>query len=296
MPGLNVTKVAEFHGHRDSIYAMDFDPHTGKFYSAGADGFLVEWNWPESTDGMVLARMPEPAYSVLYTPDRIYWGSSTGILYIIDTYSNKLIRSVHLHKKGLFSICRSADEEILTGGGDGFLIRLDPEGNVLERIQLSEKSIRKVLVAPESIWVAGSDYKIRELSRTDRSLKRVLHGHQNSVFDLVLNGQMLISAGRDARIRKWDTSLSDNEFIRSVDAHWFTIHSLAIRPEGDLLLSASMDKSIRIWSADLTLLKEVNRERDDGHNNAVNKVLWIDSNHFISCSDDRAIKLFHVSS
>lgn len=274
---------------------MDHDPDSGRFFSAGGDGYLVSWNWPASTDGKLLATMPEPAYALRFIAGKLYWGSSSGKLYVIGAGKTQPELALDLHTKGIFDIC-AIDDNIATVGGDGVMNLISSNGLLIDRRQISRQSLRKILVTGNSVWVAGSDHLIRELDRSNFDQRRQLSAHSNSVFDLLMHRGALYSAGRDARILRWNVKAHEDEPNASVDAHWFTIHSLASQPGGDLLLSASMDKTIRIWDPELTLLREINQARDEGHGNAVNKVLWIDPNHFISCSDDRAIMLFHVAS
>jgi len=80
MSVVNITKVAQFKGHQDAIYAMDIDSSCGVIYSAGADGKLVKWNWPSDSDGIQIAQLPGTAYSLKIVENgKIYLGTSTGI-------------------------------------------------------------------------------------------------------------------------------------------------------------------------------------------------------------------------
>ena len=61
-----------------------------------------------------------------------------------------------------------------------------------------------------------------------------------------------------------------------------------------LILSCSMDKTIKIWDDELQLLKVLDKERNDGHTNCVNKVQWLKDGIFISSSDDRDLIVWQV--
>ena len=57
-----------------------------------------------------------------------------------------------------------------------------------------------------------------------------------------------------------------------------------------------MDKSVKVWqTADLTLLKVIDKARHAGHGTSVNKLLWSSYNdQVVSASDDRTISIWDV--
>lgn len=275
---------------------MAIDPETSSIYSAGADGYVIQWNWPVDTNGELVAQVPEAIYSIYLYNGSIYCGLSTGDVYCISEEQRKVIASAKLHSMGTFAFA-GREGELFTGGGDGILLKCDPELNVISKRELlpPRTSIRQLYFRGDVLFAACSDNRVHVIEPNDLKTVGVIEGHTNSVFDLAFSEEDVFSTGRDATIRKWK-AFGNSEDTQSVNAHLYAVQTLALSPDGKLLLSGSMDKSIRIWSAELELLKVVNNEKQDGHTNAVNKVLWIDANHFISCGDDRAIMLFHVRS
>jgi WD40 repeat protein len=57
-----------------------------------------------------------------------------------------------------------------------------------------------------------------------------------------------------------------------------------------------MDKSIKVWdTAQLKLLKVIDRARHTGHGTSVNKLLWMPfHNYLASASDDRSISIWDI--
>ncbi len=106
---------------------------------------------------------------------------------------------------------------------------------------------------------------------------------RNTLFQMVQHQNICALGGRDAKI--WIT----DEFLniyKQIDAHWFSIHALAFSPSGKLLASGSMDKCIRLWDVDggdILVHKEL------AHKSSVNKIIWLDHETLISCSDDSQI-------
>lgn len=292
---LEVTKVAHFEGHRDSVYSLAIDRETGSIYSAGADGYVIRWNWPIDSNGELIAQLPQAIYSIYIYEGKIYCGTSTGEVYCLSESDREVAAQSTLHSLGTFAFT-GQEQHIYSGGGNGELVKSDLLLNEDSRRKLlpDKTSIRNLHSRGDSLFAACSDNKIHILEPATLNSIDVIEGHANSVFDLAFAEEYMFSTGRDATIRK--TNLADPREFATVNAHLYTIQTLAISPDETLLLSGSLDKSIRIWSTELDLLKVVNKEKQDAHTNAVNKVLWIDSNHFISCGDDRAIMLFHVGS
>jgi WD40 repeat protein len=81
-----------------------------------------------------------------------------------------------------------------------------------------------------------------------------------------------------------------------VVAHLFAINNLDFSPDGKHFVTCSLDKSIKVWrTADLTLLKVIDKARHAGHGTSVNRVLWTTyKDQVLSASDDRTISSWDV--
>jgi WD40 repeat protein len=56
-----------------------------------------------------------------------------------------------------------------------------------------------------------------------------------------------------------------------------------------------MDKTIKIWDAKtFTLLKVIDKVRNQSHSTSVNKLLWLDNQNLASVSDDKMSMLWEV--
>lgn len=73
-----------------------------------------------------------------------------------------------------------------------------------------------------------------------------LTGHTQAIESMVIssNGKLLATAG-DELIRVWN--LENGELITTLKGHLASVSSLAINEEGDLLVSASRDKTLYMW-------------------------------------------------
>ena len=291
-PDIQITKVAQFAGHKDSIYDFVLDAETRTIYSACAGGFVVNWDIDNPEEGTMILQSGEAFYSIAKVGNTLKVGSRSGVIYTVDLATNSLVESTQLHQGGVFFIGGK-----YSGGEDGVLLRpktiADSVGGHFGKntMLLAPDSLRCAVESEDSLFVGASDNIIYELDKSPYEVKQKLMGHTNSVFALALiDENTLVSTGRDAMIRAWDLTIGKE--VHSVPAHEYQAKSLSYN--GHILLSSSMDKSIKLWSKELELLKVIDLDRYDGHTNCINKVEWLDENMFVSCSDDRSLYLWKV--
>ena len=287
-----ITKVAQFVGHKDSIYDFVLDRDTQTIYSACAGGFVVKWDMNNPKEGTMILQGGEAFYSIFKIGNSLKVGSRSGKVYTVNLTSNKLEDTSQLHEGGVFFI-----RPKYSGGEDGVLLRpktiADAVGGDFNEntMLLAADSLRCATESESSLFVGSSDNAIYQLDKSTYEVQRKLSGHTNSVFALaLLDKNTLVSTGRDAMIRVWDMTIGKE--VHAVPAHDYQAKSLSY--SGTMLLSSSMDKTIKLWSDKLDLLKVIDIERYAGHTNCINKVEWIDENMFVSCSDDRSLLLWKV--
>jgi WD40 repeat protein len=142
--------------------------------------------------------------------------------------------------------------------------------------------------------VAYSDGCIRIFDLRTWQMIYAFEAHQHSVFALQYSpdGQQLVSGGRDAHLKIWETS--DYTLRQDIAAHIFAINDLVFSPDAQYLATCSMDKSVKLWSAiDFRLLKVIDKARHAGHGTSINKLLWTTfQNKLVSASDDRNLSVW----
>ncbi len=280
---INIKLKAHLKGHNGGIYSLakGDDSH---FYTAGADGWIAKWDPSKSEDGELVAQCEEPLYTLLHHENNLYAGSSHGHIFILTP--GKDVRKIEAHTRGVFFI-KSLNNGFISGGGDGKLMVWNGNMEWQKTLQLSPQSLRTCLINENKITVAGSEGTLFFLKDTLENIQSI-KAHKNSIFALCAIGDQLISGGRDAELRFWES----DQMQQHVPAHLLHIHGLSSHPSLPIFASASMDKTCKIWTADGELLKVLNAEKFGGHINSVNACLWLNQSTLITVSDDKTCMVY----
>lgn len=304
MPLPSIRKIHQLTGHNAAIYALVPGPSPGTFLSAAGDGWIVEWSLHDAKQGedvlgKLIAKVDTQVFSLAYLPltHTLVAGDMNGGVHWLNLQEERPNRHIAHHKKGTYGVV-VAGGQLLTLGGNGVLTLWDTlRQNSMESLRLSNQALRAAAyLSTTKEWLIGSsDHNIYRLSADGFTVQETIKGaHENSVFCLEPYSEgerKFFSGGRDAHLKVWQREGKKTALINSQPAHWFTINHLITTPDGKYLLTASRDKTIRIWDAKThQLLKTLDAVRDGGHVNSVNRLMWVpDTNFFVSASDDRSI-------
>lgn len=73
-------------------------------------------------------------------------------------------------------------------------------------------------------------------------------GHEGAVYDVKswAPGNMIASAGQDGTVRLWNNTVQG--FSQVMRCHQEAIRSISLSPDGQLLLTGSHDKTMKVYS------------------------------------------------
>ncbi|MEQ9468465.1 MAG: WD40 repeat domain-containing protein [Ekhidna sp.] len=297
MSTIEVKKLHTFLGHNDSIYtlvALDDD----RFVSAGGDGMIVMWDLKSPDEGEVIVKVKGSVYSLAYDAQEgfLYVGQNNQGVHKIDLRAKKEVKSIQLGQHQIFAV-KLVNGQLWAGLSNGEIVILSKELTVENRKQFTHQRVRSFDAFGEHVAVGFSDNITRIIDRTSLDVISELKGHKNSVFASRYHpsGKYLVSGGRDAQLKIWDTQ-ADFILRESIAAHLYTINDIVFREDGRYFVTASMDKSIKLWDAhNFRLLKVLDKHRHAGHGNSVNKLLWMNYRDLlVTCSDDRSISVWEI--
>lgn len=299
---IQVNKINEFTGHSGAIYGLYVSPVSAKVYTGGTDGYIVEWDLGNAAEGRLIGRLDQPIYCIfLFEPSQQLWvGTANGHIHILDLGSKTEIKNLVSHEQGVFDI-KMLNGKLYAAGGDGCISMWDAQKmELLTLKKFSDKSARVITCSPsKSLLAVGfSDFSIVLMDENLAVFELIQNAHTNSVFSLAFNGDgtQLYSGGRDAMLKIWNVA-ADVTLMKEIPAHNLHIHAIAIQNEENYFISSSMDKTIKIWDMqDFTLLKVLDKARNESHVNSINKIAWVNAYQFVSISDDKKLMFWELIS
>ncbi|ORZ37911.1 WD40-repeat-containing domain protein, partial [Catenaria anguillulae PL171] len=134
-------------------------------------------------------------------------------------------------------------------------------------------------------------------SKERLSLRHTLESHKNWVTSIATSAEapdLLLSGSRDKTLLIWQLTRDSQNYAiarRALTGHNHFVQEIAISSDGQFALSASWDKTLRLW--DLTTGKAT--RRFIGHTNDVLSVSFsADNRQIVSGSRDKTIKLWNT--
>ena len=85
------------------------------------------------------------------------------------------------------------------------------------------------------------------------------------------------------------------ELVKRIPAHNFAVYDIKFNPDNTMFVTASRDKSFKVWDATTYTVLDKTDFKKGGHKASVNAVLWTKNNQIVTTGDDRSIKVWRVS-
>ena len=104
MPPIAVQKQHTFTGHRDCLYTLAPAGSNGSFFSAGADGLVVQWQVQVPDQGALFAKAGASIYAMAYQQEQnwLYFGQNYDGVRLVDVSSKQSLASLQMTKSAIF--------------------------------------------------------------------------------------------------------------------------------------------------------------------------------------------------
>jgi WD40 repeat protein len=286
-------------GHASGIYSLASDGIS--LYSASADKFVVRWNILEGTQDAFTIRFDFPIYSVCLLNDSRFLvaGLSSGDLHVFDVQERKEIRFLKYHTKPVFTLVENTQKgQFYSADSDGTIYVWDTAGfEELIHIPVNCGKIRRITVSSDGNYFACAcqDGNLRVFETTSFNEISTFQAHQHGATTVLFHpsdNRILISGGKDAMLRSWDWMTGI--LLREIPAHNYVIYELLSMNLGTQLVTASRDKTIKIWdSFDFSFIQRIDL-KSKGHKHSVNCLVKVTETIFASGSDDRTMMIWEA--
>ena len=298
-----------FSGHRDDVFVIATAEEGETLLSGSHDGTIAQWNatngkklrdWPAHVGGVVCFHLSADGKTL------VSGGYDKTIrLWDVATARERLVFNgqENVHQSSANSVAISSDE--------GLLASADSHGKIIVRDARSGVVIRTLadpirsFPAPErpglsdlafvpggtELITVGLDGIVRRWDASTGKLLRVSQSVGTPLYSLAItpDGKGIAVAGKDGRIVVFDSTLTNADLLIG---HKEPVVSLAFAQTGDQLVSASHDRTARLW--DLKTKKELTQFA--GHDRALTAAIFSpEGKTLATASFDKTVRFWDVT-
>jgi len=284
--------------HQGAIYACVM--HHEKLYSVAGDSYLVNWQVPSLEQSNLLAHLSDSPFCLAFTAQEILVGTANGRIFVLDE-QNKAEKQILQHHTGsVFAIAYNTAEQhaySVCNGGIFCIWHKTDKWIKLRTFAWQGERLRSIAMSANQDLIALGFYngaiKIFE-TKFYNEIQHIQNTENTMISALCFSKthkNVLLSADKQGKISvwHWQDDFFSTTLLHHFTAHQSSIYSLAYSPDKEYFLSASRDKTIKIWQAkSLDFITKLEK----AHTHSINTALWLDNNTIISAGDDRKIILW----
>ncbi|MEM8638161.1 MAG: AAA-like domain-containing protein [Cyanobacteria bacterium P01_G01_bin.54] len=303
-------------GHTTNVVDLAWHPTRSELLSIAPNRELRHWHWQPGpwqrpTPDRLIRTSPveqSPLHRVMVSPQRqdILVGNGGGaVLYWQD--ESQAPDALDTQGGFVHDLALSPDEQSLfTASGDGHIRRWQRQGALWQaqptQILRGHKApVNRLALHPEGTQLASSSRdRTIKLWQTDGTLLQTLAAQEASIGALAYSpdGQSLVSGADDNRLLLWDVQtgavlqqFTDPSIANGAPvAHQGAITDVLFDPERELVISAALDGTIKLWTLEGSLLRTL-----QGHGAGVRSLLLTpEGRSLISGGDDFALMVWDL--
>jgi len=296
-------------GHEKWVRALSYSADGNVLASASSDGIIKLWETKSGQLKLIVEGHKGSIEALSFSPngDVLASASNNGTIKLWDVKSGHLKLSFKGDEDGVFALSYSPDGHELAFLSEGKTIKLwDTKSEKFKQdFQYNNDLIHSVSYSPDGSVLASTSYKTIKLWDTKSGeLMQMLKGHEGDVWGLSYSpdGRTLASGSADTTIKLWDVktgylkqTLKEKEKEKEQDQEKGKneIRTLSYSPNGRILASGSLDKTIKLWDAKTGQLQQTL----EGHEGEILALSYSpDGNVLASGSSDSTIKFWDAKS
>ncbi|GCB75454.1 U3 small nucleolar RNA-associated protein 15 homolog [Scyliorhinus torazame] len=237
-----------------AVTNIDFSPIAPYNYAVTASTRIHIYGRYSQEPIKTFSRFKDTAYCGTYRNDGklLVAGSEDGIVRLFDVDGRAALRQYSGHTKAVQVTAFTSDDYRLISGSDDYSVRLWDISTSTELLCFKEHTdyIRCGCTSNlnADLFVTGSyDHTVKVFdARIDKSVITMEHGQPVESVLMFPSGGLLVSAG-GRYVKVWDM-LKGGQLLASLRNHHKTVTCLCLSKSGQRLLSASLDRHVKIYS------------------------------------------------
>lgn len=291
-----LTKVLEIEGHSGAIYSGMMINDT--LFTAGADSYLVAWDYKIGKQLPFVVKNDVAIYSIQQIHNNfILLGDANGGFHIIDYAQKKEVKNYKQHRTSIFKIqVNNFRNHIYVSDSEGNVSVWSGENfNLLLFLPLAIGKIRslELLNNGEILAIGAQDGYVRLFDTENFNEKSKNYIHVDGVTSMLqMTEDLIFSGGKDAYLRLLNQDLS---IKKAIPAHNYAIYDIISINNGKHFLTASRDKSIKLWESKNQNFIQKITSKEGGHRHSVNKLVELSETTFASMGDDKRIIIWNIN-
>ncbi len=293
---MKAEKLFELTGHNAAIYCIEKGLTNDQIFSGSGDKISTSWDIEkrENVPFTILNKSAVLAIKYIEKHNVVLIGLFNGNLHVIDAKEKKEIRFIPYHKEALFHIAYDEQHDrIFLLSGDGTVSVWTSDFKLIKSIALASDKIRSMEIEKEkgiAVLSCGDGFiRIINLFTLELIHEFIAHDKVN-IARFHPTKDVLITGGKDAMLKFWNIQ-ANYQHIHTIPAHNWALYSILFSPDNQYMITASRDKTMKIWDAEtLDLIEKMDYKSHKGHTHSVNCLYWPEGkNYFISGGDDKKI-------
>ncbi|XP_078660835.1 U3 small nucleolar RNA-associated protein 15 homolog isoform X2 [Branchiostoma floridae x Branchiostoma belcheri] len=236
-----------------AVSCVDFCPVEPHSFAVTASDRVQIYNSRTNKVEKVLTRFKATAHSARYRSDGelLVAGGDEGLVRVFHLETKTSLRTFTGHTRSVHATCFSSDKVRVVSASDDKSTRLWDlaTGETVHTLTGHQDYVRSLAVCKTSadMWITGGyDHTVRMWDgRTQEPTLTIDHGHPVEAVLMFPHGNMFLSAGGNS-VKVWD-ALGGGRLLATCTNHHKTVTSLAFNSTCSRLLSASLDRHVKVY-------------------------------------------------
>ena len=287
-------EIKTFNGHAGSVNSVNFFSDGVYFITGSSDNTSKKWHIKDDEKVRTFHRKFNETSPCKYTPDGKYimFFTDSNTIKLFDIAKRNEVKTYKFIGKKIksFSLSPHDGKTFLTAHNDSIITLWDRvKGSEIKSFFLNNQNIKSLCFSPvnKNIFAISSGRNVVVYNMKKINDTIMLSGYNEvDYFNLSPDGKLMVCATSDTTITIWN--VDQRKIISEIKGHKDIIKTVIFSSDGNSILSASADKTIKKWDTQGNLIKTY-----IGHKDQVNSLCFSpDNKTFVSASDDKAILLW----
>ncbi|MBF2001092.1 MAG: TIR domain-containing protein [Synechococcales cyanobacterium M58_A2018_015] len=269
-------------GHEGTVNRAVFSHNSQFVASVGQDNTVRLWDTTTGELLHVLREHQAPVYRVQFSPDDRFVASAGAddTIKLWQRADGRLFSSFEGHRNEILSIQFSPDGKTLVSGSADSSVRLWRPGNSAVIKLPHQNAMYDVSFDAKNRFIATSGWQSINFWSPDGTrigaIEKAHAGSPVASISLDPQGKLLASAGNGGRAKLWTLIWNSSGSLEKATAvrlggvrngHRGNVTSISFSPDGNQIVSAGEDMTVKLWQRDGKLMRTL-----QGHRGAISSV------------------------